>query len=57
MGGKNAKGTTVRGHKAARARSRDGGPTKAKLYERARARGIENRSKMSKRQLENALGL
>ena len=55
MGGKNAKSTTARGRKAARARSRDGGPSKAELYKRAKARGIENRSKMSK--LENALGL
>ena len=57
MGGKNAKRTTASGRKAARARSRDGGPTKEELYKRARANGIENRSKMSKRQLENALGL
>jgi hypothetical protein len=57
MGGKNAKSTTARGRKAARARSRDGAPSKAELYKRAKARGIENRSKMSKRQLENALGL
>ena len=56
MGGKNAKRTTASG-KASRARSRDGGPSKAELYKRARAKGIENRSKMSKRQLENALGL
>jgi hypothetical protein len=33
-----------------------GGPTKAQLYKRAKARGIEGRSKMSKRQLQNALG-
>jgi len=57
MGGKNGESTTARGRKAARTRSRDGGPSKAELYERAKARGIENRSKMSKRQLENALGL
>jgi hypothetical protein len=57
IGGKNAKSTTARGRKAARARSRDGGPSKAELYKRAKARGIENRSKMSKKQLENALGL
>ena len=56
MGGKNAKRTTASG-KASRARSRDGGPSKAALYKRARAKGIENRLKMSKRQLENALGL
>ena len=57
MGGKNGESTTARGRKAARTRSRDGGPSKAELYERAKARGIENRSKMSKQQLENALGL
>jgi len=56
MGGKNAKRTTAGGRKAARTRSRDGGPTKADLMQRASARGIEGRSKMSKRQLENALG-
>ena len=57
MGGENAKSATGRGRKAARARSRDGGASKAELYKRAKAMGIENRSKMSKRQLENALGL
>ncbi len=55
MGGKNARTRTARGKKAARARARDGGPTKAALYRKAKARGIEGRSKMSKRQLENAL--
>jgi hypothetical protein len=57
MGGKNAKATTARGRKAARSRSRDGGPTKSELYARAKRRGIGGRSKMSKRQLENALGI
>ena len=56
MGGKNATRRTARGRKAARSRSRSGGPTKAQLYKRAKARGIESRSKMSKRQLQNALG-
>ena len=56
MGGKNATRRTARGRKAARSRSRSGGPTKAQLYNRAKARGIEGRSKMSKRQLQNALG-
>ena len=55
MGGRNATRTTRRGRKAARSRARDGGPTKAELYKRAQARSIPNRSKMSKRQLENAL--
>jgi hypothetical protein len=31
------------------------GPTKAQLYNEARQRGIEGRSKMTKRQLQNAL--
>jgi hypothetical protein len=57
MGGRDAEHTTASGRKAARARSRDGAPTKEELYKRASAKGIENRSKMSKRQLENALGL
>jgi uncharacterized protein DUF6496 len=56
MGGKNAKRITALGRKAARSRARDGGPTKAELTQRARSRGVEGRSKMSKRQLENALG-
>jgi hypothetical protein len=56
MGGRNATKTTAQGRKAARARTRhNGGPTKQSLYRRAKARGIEGRSKMSKRQLENAL--
>ena len=41
--------------RAARSRARDGGPTKADLYARAKRRNIPNRSKMSKKQLENAL--
>ena len=56
MGGRNATKTTARARKAARARTRhNSGPTKQALYQRAKARGIEGRSKMSKRQLENAL--
>ena len=55
MGGRNATQRTAAGKKAARARAR-GGPTRAELYERARKRNIPNRSKMSKRQLQNALG-
>jgi hypothetical protein len=54
-GGKNARRTTARGRKAARARVR-GGPTKAELLKQARRRHIPNRSKMTKTQLENALG-
>jgi hypothetical protein len=56
MGGKNATKTTVRGRKAAMTRARrSGGTTKSELYQRAKVRGIDGRSKMSKQQLENAL--
>jgi hypothetical protein len=56
MGGRNASHRTAAGRKAARSRARhDGHATKHELYERAKAQGIEGRSKMSKRQLENAL--
>jgi hypothetical protein len=54
MGGRNTTRRTARGRMAARTRTR-GGPTKAQLYRRAKARGIQGRSKMSKRQLQNAL--
>jgi hypothetical protein len=56
QGGKNARHRTARGKKAARARAQDGGgKTKAELYRKAKRQHIPNRSKMSKRQLENAL--
>ena len=55
MGGENATRRTAAGKKAARARARDGGPTKDELYQLARKQHIPNRSKMSKQQLENAL--
>lgn len=56
VGGRNAKKLTRRGTKAARTRARrSGGASKAQLYRRARARAIPGRSRMSKRQLENAL--
>jgi len=56
MGGKNATRRTRSGAKAARTRARnEGGTTKQALYERAKKRGIAGRSKMTKRQLENAL--
>ena len=56
MGGRNARRPTARGQKAARSRARrSGGPTRQELYAKAKKRGIEGRSKMSKRQLENAL--
>jgi hypothetical protein len=58
MAGRNARKPTARGRKAAtaRARKRDG-HTRQELYARAKRRRIEGRSRMSKRQLENALGL
>jgi hypothetical protein len=57
MGGRNATRTTARGQRAANARARAGGATKDELYERAKARHIEGRSKMTKQQLKNALNL
>ena len=54
MGGKNATRTTREGARP-RARARSGDATKEQLYRRAKARDIPGRSKMSKRQLENAL--
>ncbi|HWC62866.1 MAG TPA: DUF6496 domain-containing protein [Rhizomicrobium sp.] len=54
-GGENATKPTRRGKKAARARSRQDGATKAQLYQKAKREHIPNRSKMSKQQLENAL--
>ena len=58
MGGENATTTTRSGRKAVRTRARqEAGTTKAALYRRARSKGIAGRSKMSKRQLENALNL
>ena len=58
MKGRNAKGQTARGHRAAVARARHAdGHTRHESYEKARARHVEGRSRMTKRQLENALGL
>jgi hypothetical protein len=58
MGGRNGRKTTARGQRAANARARKAdGHTRQELYARARKRGIEGRSKMTKRQLENALGM
>lgn len=58
MGGRKARKSTAKGRRAARARSRKSdGHTRQELYAKARTRHIEGRSKMSKRQLENALGL
>ena len=39
-----------------RSHSGPGGPTRDQLYNEARQRGIEGRSKMNKEQLEKALG-
>jgi hypothetical protein len=56
MGGRDSTRRTESGRKAARPRARNsGGATKAQLYQRAKARSIPGRSKMTKRQLENAL--
>jgi hypothetical protein len=58
MDGRNALKSTARGRKAATAhpRKRDG-HTRQELYAKAQRRGIVGRSTMSKRQLENALGI
>lgn len=55
MGGKNATKLTHSGAKAARSRVRREPGTKDERYQRAKRQGIEGRSKMTKRQLENAL--
>jgi Family of unknown function (DUF6496) len=58
MGGRNARSQTARGHRAAISRARKSdGHTRQELYAKARSRHIVGRSKMTKRQLENALGL
>jgi hypothetical protein len=58
MGGKSAKKPTARGRKAANTRAhRADGYTRAELYARAKRRNIAYRSKMTKQQLKNALGL
>jgi hypothetical protein len=58
MGGKNARKPTARGEKAARARAHTAdGHTRDELYARAQCQHIEGRSKMTERQLENALGV
>jgi hypothetical protein len=56
MGGRNATKRTARGRKGAQTRAREAGrATKAQLYRQAKRRHVPNRSKMSKRQLANAL--
>src|SRR3954466_9856242 len=58
MAGRNARKPTARGRKAAVARSRKrDGHTRAELYAKAKKRHVEGRSRMTKRQLENALGM
>lgn len=58
MGGRNARKQTARGHRAAVARThRTDGYTREELYEKAKRQHVEGRSKMTKRQLENALWL
>jgi hypothetical protein len=63
VGGRNATSRTAAGRKAAATRkragtatrARSGGVTKAQLYARAKRAGVQGRSRMSKRQLQNAL--
>jgi hypothetical protein len=50
MGGRNARKPTARGRKS-------DGHTREELYAKAQRRHIEGRSKMTERQLKNALGL
>ena len=58
MGGQNARKPTERGRKAAAARARRvDGYMRQELYDRARRKGVANRSRMTKQQLKNALGL
>jgi len=58
MGGENARRKTARGENAATARAhRADGHTRRELYEEAQREHISGRSKMSKQQLENALGI
>jgi hypothetical protein len=56
MGGDDATKLTKSGKKAANTRARrEAGSSKEELYARAKTKGIAGRSKMTKRQLENAL--
>jgi Family of unknown function (DUF6496) len=58
IAGKDAKRATARGQKVAAARAHHAnGHTRQELYAQAQRRHIEGRSKMTKRQLENALGV
>lgn len=58
MAGRNARKPTAKGRRAAVARARASyGHTREELYEKAKRRHVQGRSKMTKRQLENALVL
>ncbi len=58
MGGADARKPTRRGKKAATARRRRGdGHTRRELYAKARREGVPGRSRMTKQQLKNALGI
>ena len=58
MGGRDAQRRTASGQKAATARARHpDGHTRQELYTKAQQQHVEGRSKMTKRQLENALGI
>jgi hypothetical protein len=58
MSGKNARKPTTRGEKAARVRAHSAdGHTRDELYAQAQRQRIAGRSKMTKRQLENAFGV
>jgi hypothetical protein len=58
MAGRDARKQTARGHRAAVARAHKAdGHTRQELYARAKRRNVAGRSKMTKRQLENALGI
>lgn len=57
MGGRNATRTTKSGRKGAhsRARAAGNGSTRSDLYARAKRKGVSGRSRMTKKQLSNAL--
>lgn len=58
LGGKDARKPTKRGQKAASARAHHtDGHTRDEFYAQAQRQHIAGRSKMTKRQLENALGI
>jgi hypothetical protein len=58
VGGKNAKTLTAAGKRAARTRARQSSKlSREELYQRAQKRHIQGRSRMTKVQLENALGM